>query len=230
MTINILEQLRKYSTIVADTGDIEEIIKYRPEDATTNPSLILKATSLPQYQPLINSTVEEYKRTFNVVNEAQLNHLIDKLSVEIGVKILEIIPGRVSTEIDARLSFDTQATIRRAQEIIELYQQKGYDSQRILIKIASTYEGIKAAQQLEKQGINCNLTLLFGLHQAKLCADAGITLISPFVGRVLDWYKKQTQQEYPADIDPGVLSVKEIYGYYKTHHYDTIIMAASFRS
>ena len=224
----LFEQLKQYSTIVADTGDIEAIKKFKPQDATTNPSLLLKAAELPQYAHLMESA--RAKAAEKPGDEMQLNLAVDQLAVDVGKEILMIIPGRVSTEIDARLSFDTEATIERAQRIIQLYDQVGIDKERILIKVASTWEGIKAAEQLEKRGIHCNLTLLFGLPQAIACADAGVTLISPFVGRVLDWYKKTTGEDYTAQTDPGVVSVKQIYNYYKSNNYDTIILGASFRN
>ncbi len=224
---SLFEQLKQYSIIVADTGDIEAIEKFKPQDATTNPSLLLKAAALPQYQHLLDKAKSIAAEK---PGEEQLNLAVDRLAVDVGSEILGIIPGRVSTEIDARLSFDIDATIKRAQRIIKLYDDKGIDKERILIKVASTWEGIKAAEQLEKQGIHCNLTLLFGLPQAIACADAGVTLISPFVGRVLDWYKKTTGEEYTAQTDPGVSSVKQIYDYYKSNGYDTIILGASFRN
>jgi len=225
---SLFEQLKQYSTIVADTGDIEAIKKFKPQDATTNPSLLLKAAALPQYKHLLDQTktIAAQKPGDN----EQLNLAVDHLAVNVGKEILNIIPGRVSTEIDARLSFDTESTIERAQRVIELYDQQGIEKERILIKVASTWEGIKAAEQLEKQGIHCNLTLLFGLHQAIACADAGVTLISPFVGRVLDWYKKTTGEQFTAQTDPGVISVQQIYNYYKSNNYDTIILGASFRN
>ena len=225
---SLFEQLKQYSTIVADTGDIEAIKKFRPQDATTNPSLLLKAAELPQYVHFMQAA--KSLAAVKPADDAQLNLAVDQLAVDVGKEILDIIPGRVSTEIDARLSFDTDATIERAERIIGLYDQKGIDKERILIKVASTWEGIKAAEQLEKQGIHCNLTLLFGLPQAIACADAGVTLISPFVGRVLDWYKKTTGENYTAQTDPGVISVKQIYNYYKSNNYDTIILGASFRN
>ena len=225
---SLFEQLKQYSTIVADTGDIEAIKKFKPQDATTNPSLLLKAAELPQYVHFMQAA--KSLAAVKPADDAQLNLAVDQLAVDVGKEILDIIPGRVSTEIDARLSFDTGATIERAERIIGLYDQKGIDKERILIKVASTWEGIKAAEQLEKQGIHCNLTLLFGLPQAIACADAGVTLISPFVGRVLDWYKKTTGENYTAQTDPGVISVKQIYNYYKSNNYDTIILGASFRN
>ena len=225
---SLFDQLKQFSTLVADTGDIDAIQKFKPQDATTNPSLLLKAAELPQYQHYLTSAKEF---SANKPGDAQqLDLAVDQLAVDIGKEILDIIPGRVSTEIDARLSFDTQSTIKRAHRIIDLYSQKGIDKERILIKVASTWEGIRAAELLEKEGIHCNLTLLFGLHQAIACADAGVTLISPFVGRVLDWYKKTTGETYTAQTDPGVISVKQIFNYYKSNGYDTIILGASFRN
>lgn len=220
----LFDQLKQFSTLVADTGDIDAIEYFKPQDATTNPSLLLKAAELPQYRHFLDSA----RRL--AIDSSDDDLAVDQLAVDIGKEILDIIPGRVSTEIDARLSFDTQSTINRAYRIIELYDQKGIDRARILIKVASTWEGIKAAEILEKDGIHCNLTLLFGLPQAIACADAGVTLISPFVGRVLDWYKKTTGETYTAQTDPGVVSVKEIYNYYKSNGYNTIILGASFRN
>ena len=225
---SLFDQLKQFSTLVADTGDIEAIQKFQPQDATTNPSLLLKAAELPQYQHFLADAKSVAANKGG--NTESLDQAVDQLAVDIGKEILDIIPGRVSTEIDARLSFDAQATIKRAHRIIDLYSQKGIDKERILIKVASTWEGIKAAESLEKEGIHCNLTLLFGLHQAIACADAGVTLISPFVGRVLDWYKKTTGETYTAQTDPGVVSVKEIYNYYKSNGYNTIILGASFRN
>lgn len=225
---SFLDQLKQFSILVADTGDIGAIQKFKPQDATTNPSLLLKAAELPQYRHYLTSAKE-----FSAAKPGdaqQLDLAVDQLAVDIGKEILDIIPGRVSTEIDARLSFDTQSTIKRAHQIIDLYTKKGIDKERILIKVASTWEGIRAAETLEKEGIHCNLTLLFGLHQAIACADAGVTLISPFVGRVLDWYKKSTGQTYTAQTDPGVISVKQIFNYYKSNGYETTILGASFRN
>ena len=219
---NSLEQLKQHTTIVADTGDIEAIKKFQPEDATTNPSLILKAAQLPQYKHLIEQAVANAK---NSVEDA-----CDELAVNIGLEILKIIPGRISTEVDARLSFDTQASISKAKKILALYEKAGVSKDRVLIKLASTWEGIKAAEQLEKEGISCNLTLLFNFAQAQACAEANVYLISPFVGRILDWYKKNTNETYSAETDPGVVSVSEIYAYYKQHDYKTIVMGASFRN
>ncbi len=227
---NQLESLRAITTVVADTGDIEAIKKYTPVDATTNPSLLLKAASLPQYANLITQAIT-YAKTQSKVLEEQLLAAGDKLSVLIGQEILQLIPGRISTEVDARLSFNTQATIDKAQQLIAMYQEAGVDKSRILIKIASTWEGIKAAQKLEKEGINCNLTLLFSFAQARACAEAGVFLISPFVGRILDWYKaNNADTDYSGANDPGVVSVTNIYNYYKQHGYKTVVMGASFRN
>ncbi len=218
-----LEQLKTMTDVVADTGDIEAIARFKPLDATTNPSLLYKAAQLPQYSELLDEALN------NANNDISL--ACDYLAVAIGAEIVKLVPGRVSTEVDARLSFDTDATLSKARQLIELYQAKGVDKSRILIKIASTWEGIRAAEQLEKEGINCNLTLLFNFAQAAACAEAGVTLISPFVGRILDWYKANTDtQEYTSETDPGVLSVSRIYNYYKQHNYSTIVMGASFRN
>ncbi|GLX79591.1 transaldolase [Thalassotalea insulae] len=225
-----LTQLKAMTTVVADTGDIEAIAKFHPQDATTNPSLLLKAASLSNYQHLLSQAVEWAKVQSNDA-EQQVIDAADKLSVLIGIEILKIIPGRISTEVDARLSFDTQASIDKAHKLIAMYNEAGISNDRILIKLASTWEGIKAAEQLEQAGINCNLTLLFSFAQAQACAEAGTFLISPFVGRILDWYKKDTgKTEYPAAEDPGVLSVTKIYNYYKAMDYSTIVMGASFRN
>lgn len=228
--MNQLEQLQQYTTLVADTGDIEAIRQYTPEDATTNPSLILKAVSLPHYKSQLRSA-REYAQSEGGGSQIQLDNASDKLAVLIGQEILGIVPGRISTEVDARLSFDTQASIQRARKIIDLYEQDGIDRHRILIKLASTWEGIQAAAQLEKEGINCNLTLLFSFAQAQACADAGVFLISPFVGRIFDWYKKsEGVDSYAPEQDPGVLSVQRIFNYYKTHGFKTVVMGASFRN
>ncbi|MDM7859493.1 transaldolase [Alteromonas sp. ASW11-36] len=227
---NQLSSLRSMTTVVADTGDIDAIRKYQPVDATTNPSLLLKAAELPQYAQLITEAID-YAKALGGSEQQQVENAGDKLAVLIGKQIQEIIPGRISTEVDARLSFDTQATIAKAQKLIDLYRDAGVDKSRILIKIASTWEGIKAAEYLEQQGINCNLTLLFSFAQARACAEAGVFLISPFVGRILDWYKKQTGKEsYAPAEDPGVVSVTKIYNYYKQHGYNTVVMGASFRN
>ena len=228
--MNQLKQLQQFTTLVADTGDIEAIRQYTPEDATTNPSLILKAVSLPHYKPQL-ALARAYALSEGGDSQQQLDNASDKLAVLIGKEILGIVPGRISTEVDARLSFDTQTSIQRAHKIIDLYEQDGIDRKRILIKLASTWEGIQAAAQLEKEGINCNLTLLFSFAQAQACADAGVFLISPFVGRIFDWYKKfDGVDSYAPEQDPGVLSVQRIFNYYKTHGFDTVVMGASFRN
>jgi len=229
MAMNKLQALKQMTTVVADTGEFEAIRRFAPEDATTNPSLILNAAKLPQYEELLGEAVA-YGQRIGSTLEARVEAAIDKLSVNFGQKIVEIVPGYVSTEADAQLSFDTRGTIEKAHRLLELYDMAGVDTSRILIKIASTWEGIEAARQLEQQGIKCNLTLLFGFCQAQACADAGVYLISPFVGRILDWHKATTGQEYTAETDPGVLSVQRIYRYYKAHGYQTIVMGASFRN
>jgi transaldolase len=228
--MNKLEALRDITPVVADTGDIASIESYRPVDATTNPSLLLKAARLPQYQPLVDEAVDYGKRRSD--NRAEQSRLMmDKLAVSVGVRILDLVPGRVSTEVDARLSFDTEATITRAMQIMGLYDAAGIDKDRILIKIAATWEGIRAAELLEREGIHCNLTLMFGFSQAVACGEAGVTLISPFVGRIFDWYKaKDGVNGYAPDDDPGVRSVRRIYDYYKRHGYETTVMGASFRN
>ncbi|WP_371188717.1 transaldolase [Thalassotalea maritima] len=225
-----LAQLKEMTTVVADTGDVQAIAKFKPIDATTNPSLLLKAAELDNYQPLIEQAVAYGKNQSND-KQQQVVDAADMLSVLIGLEILKEIPGRISTEVDARLSFDTQATVEKAEKLIDLYQQHGVSKDRILIKMASTWEGIRAAEILEQKGIQCNLTLLFGFAQAQACAEAGVYLISPFVGRILDWYKKSTGKDsYPATEDPGVVSVTNIYNYYKQYGYNTIVMGASFRN
>ncbi|KZY36096.1 MULTISPECIES: transaldolase [unclassified Oleiphilus] len=225
-----LEQLRQYTTVVADTGDIDAIKKWQPQDATTNPSLILKAAPLPQYRPLIDNAIN-YGSSQGKSDQEQLSLACDHLAVSIGTEISKVVPGRVSTEVDARLSFDTPATVAKAKSLIQLYEDSGVSKSRILIKIASTWEGIKAAEQLEKEGINCNLTLLFDFVQAKAAAESGAFLISPFVGRILDWYKANTDKDqYLPHEDPGVISVSEIYNYYKQHGFSTVVMGASFRN
>lgn len=230
MTQNALNQLKKMTTIVADSSDLAAIEKFRPLDATTNPSLITAAANQPQNKELIEAAYEQAKQE-GYTADALIERTIDILTVKFGVEILKLIEGRVSTEVDASLSYDTAATIAKAKELLALYKAYGIDQNRILIKIASTWEGIQAAQVLEAEGIHCNLTLLFGLHQAQACADAQVTLISPFVGRILDWYKKaENVESYPIDKDPGVVSVKQIYQYYKQHQIKTEIMGASFRS
>lgn len=225
-----LEQLRKMTDVVADTGDIEAIKLYKPQDATTNPSLLLKAAQLPQYKNLLDQCIVAAKKEGGS-SEQQLKYASDHLAVAIGCEILKVVPGRISTEVDARLSFDTNASIDKAHHLIDLYQQNGIDKSRVLIKLASTWEGIRAAEKLEKEGINCNLTLLFGFNQAAACADAGVFLISPFVGRILDWHKANSDvKEYTAETDPGVISVRHIYNYYKQHDFKTVVMGASFRN
>ncbi|WP_411354425.1 transaldolase [Tolumonas auensis] len=226
---SLLNQLRAMTTVVADTGELPAIKLYSPEDATTNPSLILKAVSSPEYAPLLEQVVSQAKQLSADV-AVQVEEAADRLIVAIGCEVLKHVPGRISTEVDARLSFDTAATIEKARKLIGLYEYQGIPRSRVLIKIASTWEGIRAAEQLEKEGINCNLTLLFSFAQARACAEAGAYLISPFVGRILDWYKAKTGQSYTADNDPGVKSVKAIYQYYKQHGYSTVVMGASFRS
>ncbi|WP_370298640.1 transaldolase [Pontibacterium sp.] len=225
-----LDQLKKITTVVADTGDIEAIRTFKPVDATTNPSLLLKAAGLADYAPLLTEA-KSWAQEQGGDNQALLGNMTDRFAVSIGREILNIIPGRISTEVDARLSFDTQATVERAHKLIRMYDEAGISKERILIKIASTWEGIEAARQLEKEGINCNLTLLFNFAQAAACAEAGAYLISPFVGRILDWYKANTEaQDYTGLNDPGVQSVSRIYNYFKTNNYNTIVMGASFRN
>ncbi|MEH6582533.1 MAG: transaldolase [Halioglobus sp.] len=227
---NKLDQLKAMTDVVADTGDIEEIKRFHPLDATTNPSLLLKAAALPHYAQLLDQA-KSWASTEGGSNAEQLANSCDRFAVDVGREILDVIPGRISTEVDARLSFDTQGTIERAHKLINMYGDAGIDKSRILIKTASTWEGIRAAQQLEKEGINCNLTLLFGFSQAAACADAGVFLISPFVGRILDWYKANTNLSLnSAQDDPGVQSVSRIYNYYKQHGYKTVVMGASFRN
>lgn len=228
--MNQLEQLKQMTVVVADTGDIEAIKKYQPEDATTNPSLILSAAALPQYSTLIDEAVT-YAKSQSDDSSQQLVDAQDKLAVNIGLEILKIVPGRVSTEVDARLSYDTDKTIEKAKKLIRLYNEAGIDNERILIKVAATWQGIRAAEQLEKEGINCNLTLLFSQAQARACAEAGVYLISPFVGRILDWHKANSDKtDYAPSEDPGVVSVTSIYNYYKSHGYNTVVMGASFRN
>ena len=225
-----LDSLRSMTVVVADTGDIDAIKKYQPQDATTNPSLILSASALPQYTPLIDEAIA-YAKAQSANKAQQLIDAEDKLAVNIGLEILKIVPGRISTEVDARLSYDTQATVEKARKLIALYNAAGISNDRILIKIASTWQGIRAAEILEKEGINCNLTLLFSEAQARACAEAGVYLISPFVGRILDWYKANTdKKEYAPAEDPGVISVTKIYNYYKEYGYKTVVMGASFRN
>lgn len=227
-----LDQLKEFTTVVADTGDFDSIAKYKPQDATTNPSLLFKAAGMEQYAHLVNDAVAYGKALEGDISESdRLGYIVDKLSVNFGLEILKIVPGYVSTEVDARLSFDKEATIDRAHRIIEMYKKAGIDKERILIKIASTWEGIQACKELQKEGISCNMTLLFGFAQAVGCAEANATLISPFVGRILDWHKAKTgKTSYESHEDPGVLSVSKIYQYYKKYGYQTIVMGASFRN
>ncbi|MEL6221344.1 MAG: transaldolase [Cyanobacteria bacterium J06627_8] len=233
MTQTLLEQLRKMTVVVADTGDIQAIEAFTPQDTTTNPSLITAAAQMEEYQGIVDDTLRKARQQAgpNASAKDVVRLAIDQLSVAFGLKILDIVPGRVSTEVDARLSYDTDATLEKARYLISQYKAAGADPNRVLIKIASTWEGIRAAEVLEKEGIHCNLTLLFGMHQAVACAEAGVTLISPFVGRILDWYKKETGRDsYPANEDPGVLSVTSIYNYFHKFGYKTEIMGASFRN
>jgi transaldolase len=227
--MNQLDQLKQHTTVVADTGDFEAMKAYKPQDATTNPSLILQASQKDEYKPLVEKAVADSKAAA-LSGPSLLDGVMDRLVVAFGLEILKIVPGRVSTEVDARLSFDTQANIDKARYLIGMYEKAGIPRERILIKIASTWEGIKAAEVLQKEGINCNLTLLFSLAQAVACAEGGIKLISPFVGRILDWYKKSTGKDYTATEDPGVQSVTQIYNYYKHFGYTTEVMGASFRN
>jgi transaldolase len=232
MPQNLLEQLRSYTTVVSDTGDFEAIKEFRPTDATTNPSLIAAAAQMPQYQELVDEVLKQARdeKGESASDNDVAKLAFERLAVAFGRRILEIVPGRVSTEVDARLSYDTEKTIEQARAIIKQYDEAGIGREHILIKIASTWKGIKAAEQLEKEGIHCNLTLLFGLHQAVACAEARVTLISPFVGRILDWYKKDTGKDYHGADDPGVQSVTTIYNYYKHFGYKTQVMGASFRN
>ena len=232
MPQSLLEQLRTYTTVVADTGDIESMERFRPTDATTNPSLITTAAGMPQYQPIVDGVIMEAKKELGdgAADKDVANLAFQNLAVAFGKKILAIVPGRVSTEVDARLSFDTEGTIAMARSIITQYDKAKVGRDHVLIKIASTWEGIKAAEVLEKEGIHCNLTLLFGIHQAVAAAEAGVTLVSPFVGRILDWYKKDTGKDYQGADDPGVQSVTKIYNYYKKFGYKTQVMGASFRN
>jgi transaldolase len=229
---NFLEQLKSMTVVVSDTGDINSIEKFRPRDATTNPSLITTAAAMPVYAKIVDDAlVWARKEAGSGSTDEIVKHAIDRLAVEFGLRILKIVPGRVSTEVDARLSFDTQASVDKARHLIAMYEAAGTKRDRVLIKLASTWEGIRAAEILEKEGIHCNLTLLFGLHQAIACAEAKVTLISPFVGRILDWYKKSTGREsYAPHEDPGVISVSRVYEYYKHFGYKTEVMGASFRN
>lgn len=226
---DLLSQLKTVTTVVVDSGDLGAIEQFRPVDATTNPSLLLNASQLDFAKPLLTAAVA-YAKTQTQDAEQQLALASDKFAVDVGTAISKLVPGRVSTEVDARLSFDTEATLDKARQLVALYQQNGVSTDRILIKIASTWEGIQAARVLEQEGIQCNLTLLFHMAQARACAEAGVFLISPFVGRILDWYKANTKQDYTAETDPGVLSVREIYQFFKQHGYPTVVMGASFRN
>ena len=220
--MNLLEQLKKVTTVVADSGDVDSIKALNPVDATTNPSLILQAAKLPQYKGLIDDAIAKAG--------SDIDDVCDQLIVNFGCEILKIIPGRISSEVDARLSFDTQASIEKGRKLIALYEIAGISKERVLIKLASTWQGIKAAEQLEKEGISCNLTLLFSKAQAIACAEANVTLISPFVGRILDWYKASEGKDFVGADDPGVISVTSIYNYYKSYGYNTVVMGASFRN
>jgi transaldolase len=226
--MNLLESLKRYTTVVADTGDIEAIATYLPQDATTNPSLLYQAAQKKQYHDLVDDALR-FAIDFQGDRQARTDAFMDRLLVNFGCEILKIIPGRVSTEVDAALSFDVEGTLAKARKLIAMYETAGIDRERVLIKIASTWEGIRAAAKLEREGIHCNLTLLFSFAQAVACAEAGVTLISPFVGRIYDWHKKQRGGEIPADEDPGVASVTRIYNYFKKFGYKTQIMGASFR-
>jgi transaldolase len=232
MSRNLLEQLREMTVVVADTGDLQAIQQVKPQDTTTNPSLIAAAAKMPEYQGIVEDTIRQAKKDAgaNATKKQVVELAFDRLAVAFGLKILDIVPGRVSTEVDARLSWDIEGTVAKGRYLIAEYEKHGVPRDRILIKIASTWEGIKAAEILEKEGIHCNLTLLFGLHQAIACAEGGITLISPFVGRILDWYKKDTGKDYVGAEDPGVISVTEIFNYYKKFGYKTEVMGASFRN
>lgn len=224
-----LDELKRLTTVVADSGDIDAVARFKPQDATTNPSLILKAAVIPHYQPLIDNAIA-FALQQGGSTQTQIMNASDKLAVNIGIELLNHVPGRVSTEVDARLSFDRGLCTAKARKLVRLYQQQGIDKSRILIKLAATWQGIRAAEDLEREGINCNLTLLFSFAQARACAEAGVYLISPFVGRIYDWYQQhQPQSSYEAESDPGVVSVRDIYRYYKAHRYPTVIMGASFR-
>ena len=227
--VSLLDQLKEFTTVVADTGDFGSIKKYEPQDATTNPSLIFKAVQQDEYKPLLAKAIADNKGS-NLAGSDLYKKITDDLLIAFGREILEIVPGRVSTEVDARLSFDTEATVEKARYLIGLYEKAGISRERILIKIASTWEGAKAAEVVQKEGINCNLTLMFSLPQAIACADAGVRLISPFVGRIYDYYKATTGKEYTGAADPGVQSVNKIYDYYKKFGYETQVMGASFRN
>lgn len=227
--MNQLDAIKQFTTVVADSGDIESIRHYQPVDATTNPSLLLKAAGLKNYQSLIDDAIA-YGKKCSGTQENQVMEACDKLAVNFGVEILKSIPGRVSTEVDARLSYDQEKSMAKARRLVELYADRGIDKSRILIKLASTWEGIRAAEQLQKEGIDCNLTLLFSFAQARACAEAGVFLISPFVGRIYDWYQaRKPMDPYVVEEDPGVKSVRNIYDYFKQHNYSTVVMGASFR-
>ncbi len=228
-TLSQLDQLKKFTKVVADTGDFATLKEYAPEDATTNPSLILKAAIMPEYKHLVDKAIAD-TRSANVPAAQRVNHTVDYLLVLFGIEILKIVPGRVSTETDANLSFDAEALVNKAHRFIELYKANGIAKERILIKIATTWEGVRAAEVLQKEGINCNMTLLFSLAQAVACAEANAKLISPFVGRILDWHKKSTGKDYTPAEDPGVTSVQQIYAYYKKFGHHTEVMGASFRN
>jgi len=229
---NLLEQLRQYTVVVADTGDFEAMEKFKPTDATTNPTLLTTAAGMPAYQPLVDSVLMDARKELgdSASDKDVANQAFKELAVAFGKKILHIVPGRVSTEVDARLSYDTEGTIAQARSIIAQYDEAGIGRNHVLIKIASTWEGIRAAEILEKENVHCNLTLLFGLHQAIACADAGVTLVSPFVGRILDWYKRDTGKDFHGAEDPGVISVTTVYNYFKKFGYKTQVMGASFRN
>jgi transaldolase len=226
---NKLEQLKMMTDVVADTGDIEAMKQFKPQDATTNPSLLLKAAAMPQYSPLV-AKAKAYGNTRGQSDQERLDLACDRLAVLVGTEILNLIPGRISTEVDARLSFNTPAMVERGRALINQYEELGYERSRILIKLASTWEGIRAAEILESEAINCNLTLLFSFEQAVACANAGVYLISPFVGRILDWWKSNSDIVYTAENDPGVLSVQKIFNYYKSNKFNTVVMGASFRN
>jgi transaldolase len=226
--MNLIDSLKQYTTVVADTGDFEAIAKHKPQDATTNPSLLYQAAQMPEYEHLLEEAIQHALQSSND-RAGRAAAFMDKLLVSFGCEILKIVPGRVSTEVDAGLSFDTEGTLAKAHRLVGLYQEAGVGRERILIKIASTWEGIRAAEQLEREGIHCNLTLLFSFAQAVACAEAGVTLISPFVGRIYDWYRKERGSDIPADEDPGVASVTRIYNYFKKFGYQTQVMGASFR-
>src|SRR5688572_13379739 len=228
-TLNQLDQLKRFTKVVADTGDFGTLREYAPQDATTNPSLIFKAAQMPEYKHLVEKAIANVKK-MNVSRQAAAGKIVDQLLILFGLEILKIIPGRVSTETDAMLSFDAHALVNKAHEFISMYDESGIGRERVLIKIASTWEGIRAAEVLQKEGINCNMTLLFSLAQAIACAEARAKLISPFVGRILDWYKAKTGKDYSPSEDPGVLSVKEIHAYYKKYGHETEVMGASFRN